>query len=63
MLILQHYGRGPNYRFLIATICLTIHAVQLVLIWLAANEDARHRAHFRSSFFSFRPPPTPLQHN
>jgi hypothetical protein len=48
---------------LIATICLSIYAVRLVLIWLAANEDARHRAHFRSSFFSFRPPPTPLQHN
>ena len=47
----------------IATICKNIHAVQRVPTWLAANEDTRHRAHFRSSFFSFRPPPTPLQHN
>jgi len=49
--------------FFIAAICLSIHAVRSVPLWLAANEDARHRAHFRSSFFSFRPPPTPLQHN
>jgi hypothetical protein len=49
--------------FFIATICLSIRAVQSVPLWLAANEDARRRAHFRSSFFSFRPPPTPLQHN
>jgi hypothetical protein len=47
----------------IATICLSIHAVQLIPTWLAANEDTRHRAHLRSSFFSFRPPPTPLQQN
>jgi hypothetical protein len=49
--------------FLIATICLNISTVWSVPMWLAANEDVRHRAHFRSSFFSFRPPPTPLQHN
>jgi hypothetical protein len=48
---------------LIVTICQSVHAVQLAPTWLAANEDTRHRAHFRSSFFSFRPPPTPLQQN
>jgi hypothetical protein len=48
---------------LIATICQSIYVVQLLRTWLAANENARHRAHFRSSFFSFRPPPTPLQQN
>jgi hypothetical protein len=48
---------------LIATIWPSIHAAQLIPTWLAANEDTRHRAHFHSSFFSFRPPPTPLQQN
>jgi hypothetical protein len=48
---------------LFTTICLSMHAVQIVPTWLAANDDDRHRAHFRSSFFSFRPPPTPLQQN
>jgi hypothetical protein len=48
---------------LIAAVWPSIHAVQLIPTWLAANEDTRHRTHLRSSFFSFRPPPTPLQQN
>jgi hypothetical protein len=47
----------------VTMICTSTHVVQLIPTWLAANEDARNRAHFRSSFFSFRPPPMPLRQN
>jgi len=47
--------------FLIATIWLSTYTVRSVPMWQAANEDVRCRVHFRSNFFSFRPPPMPLQ--
>jgi hypothetical protein len=42
---------------LIGTICLGVPRVQTSRLSLTRNENSRRRRHFRSSFFSFRPPP------